>query len=144
MEKIQELRLILKEKISSKAITQISLAKATGVDQATISRFYKHGEGLSAENFIRLTEGIGGKIIWPGENSQPCPDRDCEIDRLTEKCRNLEETNAALKENISLLKQLRELEHPLEKNDGQQNERCEERPASASVAVTEGQSRTGV
>ena len=35
MKKIQELRLILKEKIGSKAITQVSLAKTTGVDQAT-------------------------------------------------------------------------------------------------------------
>lgn len=96
MEKIQELRLILKEKIGSKAITQISLAKATGVDQATISRFYKHSEGVSAENFIRLTEGIGGRIVWPGEDSPPSWEHAREIERLREKVESLTKENIVL------------------------------------------------
>ena len=69
MGKIQELRAILSAKIDGKEITQVGLAKATGVDQATINRFYKKGEGLSAENFIRLAEWVGARIVWPGEGT---------------------------------------------------------------------------
>lgn len=64
MGKIQELRDILTVKLETKAISQVALAKATGVDQASINRFYKKGEGLSAENFIKLAEWAGAKIAW--------------------------------------------------------------------------------
>lgn len=127
MEKIQELRLLLKKKISSKAITQISLAKATGVDQATISRFYKHDEGLSAENFIRLTEGIGGRIVWPGEDSPPSQDRDHAIERLRDK------VEALTRENIVLHKLVNKYEaEEREKNEDPQEEGRERRPASTA------------
>lgn len=143
MKNIQELRVILKEKFDSKAITKISLAKTTGVDQATISRFYKHGEGLSAENFIRLTEGIGGKIVWPGENSTPSPAHDHEIEHLTRECDALrsvkthqEQTIKAQEKTISLLEEKLESERKLEKNEAPQEAGRERRPAStANIGV---------
>ena len=139
MEKIQELRLILKEKIGSKAITQVSLAKTTGVDQATISRFYKHGEGVSAENFIRLVEGIGGRIVWPGEDSQPSQDRDHAIERLRDKVEALTRENAALHKLVNKYEA-----EEREKNKAPQEEGRERRPASASVTVAGNQPGTGV
>ena len=59
MEKIEKLREIIAAKIANKDITQLALAKETGVDQATISRFHKNGHGLSAENFLRLSKWVG-------------------------------------------------------------------------------------
>lgn len=96
MGKIQELRDILKSKIESKAITQTGLAKATDVDQASINRFYKKGEGLSAENFIRLSEWAGARIVWPGEEQCRPPGYEHEIEKLRDKVESLTRENALL------------------------------------------------
>lgn len=100
MGKIQELRAILSAKIDGKEITQVGLAKATGVDQATINRFYKKGEGLSAENFIRLAEWVGARIVWPGEGT-PIPDRDFEFERLQDKIASLTRENVLLQKLVA-------------------------------------------
>lgn len=102
MGKIQELRDILTAKIDSKAITQTGLAKATGVDQASINRFYKKGEGLSAENFIRLSEWVGARILWPGESSVvPSAGNEREIERLLDKIQVLSRENALLNKLVA-------------------------------------------
>lgn len=62
MGKIQKLREVLAAKLESGDIKQNALAEATGIDQASISRFYRKGEGLSAENFIKLSEWAGWQI----------------------------------------------------------------------------------
>lgn len=68
MEKIEKLREIVEAAILSKSVTQTALSKETGVDQATISRFYKHGHGLSAENFIRLAKWAGWEIVQANDD----------------------------------------------------------------------------
>lgn len=101
MGKIQELRSIVATKIDRKEITQVGLAKATGVDQATINRFYKKGEGLSAENFIRLAEWVGAMIVWPGEKVPMSLDRDFEIERLQDKVTFLTRENVLLQKLVN-------------------------------------------
>jgi SOS-response transcriptional repressor LexA len=59
MNKIEELRGLIKDRLEAKAITQLSLAKLTGTDQASINRFVKKGEGLSAANFLALAKWAG-------------------------------------------------------------------------------------
>lgn len=100
MGKIQELRSILSAKIDGKEITQVGLAKATGVDQATINRFYKKGEGLSAENFIRLAEWAGARIIWSGEEPMAMG-RDFELEKLQDKISSLTRENILLQKLVS-------------------------------------------
>jgi len=58
MKKIEILREYIAKVIKSKAITQSALAEATDVDGATISRFYKKGEGLSTESYIKLSKWV--------------------------------------------------------------------------------------
>lgn len=62
MGKMQKLREVLVAKLESGDIKQNALARDTGVDQASISRFCKKGEGLSAESFIKLSEWVGWQI----------------------------------------------------------------------------------
>jgi SOS-response transcriptional repressor LexA len=62
MDKIEELRKTLQEKTDAKEITQVALAQQTGIDQASIHRFIKKNDGLSAENFIRLAAWAGWQI----------------------------------------------------------------------------------
>lgn len=61
MSKIEKLRAVVIRKLDTKEVSQVTLSRDTGVDQSSLSRFRK-GEGLSAENFIKLAEWIGWTI----------------------------------------------------------------------------------
>lgn len=67
MEEIKELRELVVDKLQKKAIKQSALAKQTGADQASINRFVKKGEGLSAANFLALAKWAG----WSLTQSSP-------------------------------------------------------------------------
>lgn len=126
MGKIQELRAILSAKIDGKEVTQVGLAKATGVDQATINRFYKKGEGLSAENFIRLAEWVGARIIWPGEGTPMPPDREFEFEKLRDKIASLTRENALLQKLVAKYE-----EDAAVKKEVQENQSYARKPAPA-------------
>ena len=62
MSKLEELRTFVITKVESKAITKTALSLASGVDQASITRFSKNQGGLSAANFIKLSGWAGWTI----------------------------------------------------------------------------------
>lgn len=109
MGKIQELRDILRAKLETKAISQIALAKATGVDQASINRFYKKGEGLSAENFIKLAEWAGARIAWVNEDAPTgvdCSKFTETIKSLEQRLEHAQKVMALQEESLSLYREI--------------------------------------
>jgi SOS-response transcriptional repressor LexA len=62
MDKIEELRKILQEKTDAEEITQVAIAQKTGIDQASLSKFINKVGGLSAENFLKLSDWAGWQI----------------------------------------------------------------------------------
>ena len=61
----------LREAIKESGISQAEMARKTGVQQASISRFVNEKQGLDAEPAIRLTHFLGGQISFPGKGIVP-------------------------------------------------------------------------
>lgn len=58
------------EQTGARKISQAELARRTGVQQATLSRFLRAEGGLSAENFLVLVEYFGGSITLEPQSSE--------------------------------------------------------------------------
>ena len=58
----------LREAIKDSGYSQAELARRTGVQQASISRFIKETQGLSAENAISLANFLGGRFSFPAKD----------------------------------------------------------------------------
>jgi len=54
---------IVRKAIEASDKTRYRLSKETGIDQAQLSRFFNHKEGLSMVNLERLTEALDLEII---------------------------------------------------------------------------------
>jgi len=54
---------IVRKAIEASDKTRYRLSKETGIDQAQLSRFVNHKEGLSMVNLERLTEALDLEII---------------------------------------------------------------------------------
>lgn len=61
----------LREAIKDSGISQAELARKTGVQQASISRFVNEKQGLDAEPAIKLTHFLGGQISFPEKEETP-------------------------------------------------------------------------
>lgn len=55
----------LREAIRASGISQVELAQKTGMQQASISRFIKGTQGLSAEYVLSLIGFLNGQIVFP-------------------------------------------------------------------------------
>lgn len=127
-----ELSGYLKKKKESKN----AFAKRLGIEQSSISKFLNGKTGIAFDSAMKILEDMGYILLSPkndiAKGEETSMGLQEKVDSLIRERDALQKANAALEENVILLKQMRELEQPLEKNETPQEEGHERRSASSA------------